>query len=109
MQNQNSIFYIYLAIQIGITLFANEQGEEGGAQSDQQAVVPPSMALFTGKVLEHNALVNEASGRSFDTREAHSAIYDAESTALLFCDIVNRWRQLEMFERERIGAAQDAD
>jgi ribonuclease T len=45
----------------------------------------------------------QASGRAFDTREAHSAIYDAESTALLFCDIVNRWRQLEMFERERIG------
>jgi ribonuclease T len=51
----------------------------------------------------------QASGRTFDTREAHSAIYDAESTALLFCDIVNRWRQLEMFERERIGAGQDAD
>ena len=50
----------------------------------------------------------QASGRVFDTREAHSAIYDAESTALLFCDIVNRWRQLEMFERERIGASQDA-
>jgi len=46
----------------------------------------------------------QASGRMFDTREAHSAIYDAESTALLFCDIVNRWRQLEMLERERIGA-----
>jgi ribonuclease T len=46
----------------------------------------------------------QASGRAFDTREAHSAVYDAESTALLFCDIVNRWRQLEMFERERIGA-----
>ncbi|MEW9570699.1 ribonuclease T [Rhodanobacter sp. Si-c] len=44
-----------------------------------------------------------ASGRTFDTREAHSAIYDAESTAMLFCDIVNRWRQLEMFERERVG------
>lgn len=44
-----------------------------------------------------------ASGRSFDTREAHSAIYDAEATATLFCDIVNRWRQLETFERERVG------
>lgn len=45
-----------------------------------------------------------ASGRRFDTREAHSAIYDAETTAMLFCDIVNRWRQLEMLERERVGA-----
>lgn len=46
----------------------------------------------------------QASGRRFDTREAHSAIYDAETTATLFCDIVNRWRQLEMLERERRGA-----
>lgn len=44
----------------------------------------------------------QASGRSFDTREAHSAIYDAEITATLFCDIVNRWRQLEMLEREHL-------
>lgn len=27
----------------------------------------------------------------FDTKEAHSAIYDAEKTAELFCYIVNRW------------------
>lgn len=51
----------------------------------------------------------QASGRVFDTREAHSAIYDAESTAVLFCGIVNRWRQLEMFERERIGAPENLD
>jgi ribonuclease T len=44
-----------------------------------------------------------AAGHAFDTREAHSAIYDAERTAELFCTIVNRWRQLEMFEREHIG------
>lgn len=40
-----------------------------------------------------------AAGHSFDTREAHSAIYDAERTAELFCTIVNRWRKLEMLER----------
>lgn len=49
----------------------------------------------------------QASGRSFDSRSAHSAIYDAEATATLFCDIVNRWRQLEMFERERVGDTLD--
>jgi len=37
----------------------------------------------------------EASGRAWDAREAHSAVYDTERTAELFCDIVNRWRQLE--------------
>jgi ribonuclease T len=32
-----------------------------------------------------------AAGIEWDPREAHSAIYDAEKTAELFCDIVNRW------------------
>ena len=26
--------------------------------------------------------------------EAHSAVYDAERTALLFCEIVNRWKAM---------------
>lgn len=33
----------------------------------------------------------EAAGISWDAREAHSAIYDAEKTAELFCTIVNLW------------------
>jgi len=32
-----------------------------------------------------------AAGIYWDAREAHSAIYDAEKTAELFCTIVNRW------------------
>lgn len=44
-----------------------------------------------------------AAGQSFDSREAHSAVYDAERTAELFCGIINRWRRLEVFEREAIG------
>lgn len=32
-------------------------------------------------------------GISFDNAEAHSAAYDAERTAELFCDIVNRWKE----------------
>lgn len=35
-----------------------------------------------------------ASGLRWDNSEAHSAIYDAEMTARLFCGIVNRWRDL---------------
>jgi len=30
----------------------------------------------------------------FDANEAHSAIYDCEKTADIFCNIVNRWRDL---------------
>ena len=32
-------------------------------------------------------------GISFDNAEAHSAAYDADRTAELFCDIVNRWKE----------------
>ncbi|MFV8819569.1 ribonuclease T [Haliea sp. E17] len=32
-------------------------------------------------------------GIDFDNSEAHSAAYDAERTAELFCEIVNRWRE----------------
>lgn len=33
----------------------------------------------------------EAAGFEWDENSAHSAIYDAEKTADLFCEIVNRW------------------
>lgn len=35
----------------------------------------------------------EAAGIEFDSKEAHSARYDAEKTAELFCGIVNKWQQ----------------
>lgn len=36
----------------------------------------------------------EAANIDFDQREAHSALYDTEKTAELFCYIVNRWKML---------------
>ena len=36
----------------------------------------------------------QAAGLEWDSRDAHSAIYDAEMTAELFCRIVNRWDAL---------------
>lgn len=36
----------------------------------------------------------EAAGIPFDNAHAHSAAYDAERTAELFCGIVNRWKEL---------------
>ena len=35
-----------------------------------------------------------AAGITWDENRAHSALYDAERTATLFCTIVNRWREL---------------
>jgi len=41
-----------------------------------------------------------AAGIRWDEREAHSAIYDAERTAELFCQIVNRWKDLGGWKTE---------
>lgn len=35
-----------------------------------------------------------AAGMRWDKNEAHSAIYDAERTADVFCDVINRWQGL---------------
>ena len=45
----------------------------------------------------------QAAGFEWNANEAHSAVYDAERTAALFCEIVNRWRHLEELENERVG------
>jgi ribonuclease T len=39
----------------------------------------------------------QAAGLEWNEAEAHSAIYDAEKTAALFCAIVNRWKILTGF------------
>jgi ribonuclease T len=39
----------------------------------------------------------QAAGMEWNESEAHSAIYDAEKTAELFCSIVNRWKILTGF------------
>lgn len=37
----------------------------------------------------------QAAGIAWDASQAHSALYDAERTAELFCRIVNRWHEME--------------
>jgi ribonuclease T len=48
--------------------------------------------LAFGQTVLSRAVV--AAGLEWDAAEAHSAVYDAERTAQLFCRIVNRWRTL---------------
>lgn len=36
----------------------------------------------------------QTTGMDFDSTQAHSALYDTERTAVLFCEIVNRWKRL---------------
>ena len=44
------------------------------------------------------AKIAEAAGLPWDNQRAHSALYDAEQTAELFCMICNRWRRLMAME-----------
>ncbi|MDF0535445.1 ribonuclease T [Shewanella sp. A32] len=53
-------------------------------------------ATLAGLALGHTVLAKACSlaGIAFDNKEAHSALYDTERTAELFCNIVNRWKAL---------------
>ena len=40
----------------------------------------------------------QAAGLHWESDKAHSALYDAEKTAELFCKIINRWKHLESLD-----------
>ena len=44
------------------------------------------------------AKIAHAAGLEWDNAKAHSALYDAEKTAELFCKIINRWHYFEAKE-----------
>lgn len=45
-----------------------------------------------------------AAGFDWDSSEAHSAVYDTEQTARLFCSIVNRWKAMDDLYRRSAEA-----
>ncbi|CUR53110.1 ribonuclease T [Buchnera aphidicola] len=53
-------------------------------------------AALSGLILGQTVLAKacKISGIPFDTTQAHSALYDTMQTALLFCELVNRWKRL---------------
>lgn len=53
-------------------------------------------ATLAGLAYGHTVLAKacEIAGIDFSNRKAHSAAYDAQKTAELFCQIVNRWQEL---------------
>jgi ribonuclease T len=57
-------------------------------------------ATLGGLVYQQTVLAKmaQAAGLEWDNEKAHSALYDAEKTAELFCMIVNRWKQLESLD-----------
>jgi len=56
-------------------------------------------ATLAGLAYGHTVLAQacKLAGIAFSNKEAHSAAYDAEKTAELFCGIVNRWKELGGF------------
>ncbi len=56
-------------------------------------------ATLAGLAYGHTVLAQacKLAGIPFSNKEAHSAAYDAEKTAELFCGIVNRWKALGGF------------
>lgn len=53
-------------------------------------------AALSGLVFGQTVLAKacSAAGMAFDSGEAHSALYDTERTATLFCKLVNHWKRL---------------
>ncbi|MEO8670406.1 MAG: ribonuclease T [Tahibacter sp.] len=49
-----------------------------------------------------------AAGFAWDSNEAHSAVYDTEQTARLFCTIVNRWKMMDDAFRRQAGLPLEA-
>ena len=68
-------------------------------------------ATLAGLAYGHTVLARacELAGIEFNSREAHSAIYDAEKTAELFCRIVNRWFELGGWPLPEMAGLEDED
>ncbi|WP_133128135.1 ribonuclease T [Legionella nagasakiensis] len=74
-------------------LFIKEATKRTKLKSPFHAFTCFDTATLAGLVYGQTVLAKAAksAGISFDINEAHSAIYDAQKTAELFCTIVNSW------------------
>lgn len=78
-------------------LFINEAAKRTGLRSPFHAFTCFDTATLAGLMYGQTVLAKaaKAAGIIFDINEAHSAIYDAEKTAELFCVMLNRWRKMQ--------------
>ncbi len=79
-------------------LFIKEATKRTGIKCPFHAFTCFDTATLGGLIYGQTVLAKaaEAAGIPFDTREAHSAIYDAEKTADLFCQMLNTWDTLQV-------------
>ncbi|HHL3492614.1 TPA: ribonuclease T [Legionella pneumophila] len=77
-------------------LFIKEAIKRTGIKSPFHAFTCFDTATLAGLIFGETVLAKaaQAAGLHFDSHEAHSAIYDAEKTADLFCLMINKWRML---------------
>jgi ribonuclease T len=57
-------------------------------------------ALAYGQTVLARAV--KAAGFDWDSEKAHSAVYDTERTADLFCAVINRWKEFNLQQPENI-------
>ncbi|MFI4918070.1 MAG: ribonuclease T [Legionellales bacterium] len=79
-------------------LFIKAAIKRTGVKSPFHAFTCFDTATLGGLVYGQTVLAKavRAAGIHFDANEAHSAIYDAEKTADLFCAMTNQWRTMHL-------------
>jgi ribonuclease T len=77
-------------------LFIKEAIKRTGLKSPFHQFTCFDTATLSGFIYGQTVLAKAAQAAHiyFDPKEAHSAIYDAEKTADLFCCMVNKWREI---------------
>lgn len=78
-------------------LFLKQAIARTGIKSPFHAFTCFDTATLAGMLYGQTVLAKamKAAHIPFDTNEAHSAIYDAEKTAQLFCAMMNTWQSLQ--------------
>lgn len=79
-------------------LFIKEAIKRTGVKSPFHAFTCFDTATLAGLIYGQTVLAKAAHAAkiAFDPNEAHSAIYDAEKTADLFCSMINKWRHMSL-------------
>lgn len=79
-------------------LFVKEAIKRTGIKSPFHAFTCFDTATLGGMIYGQTVLAKAAQAASikFDPNEAHSAIYDAEKTADLFCEMTNKFRTMHL-------------
>ena len=80
-------------------LFVKAAAKRTGVKLPFHAFTCFDTATLAGLMYGQTVLAKamKSAGIPFDTKEAHSAIYDAEKTTELFCKMMNTWKHLNMF------------